>query len=166
MVQRELEPVSLPLGPRPDPSLFCSPPQTNHAGSGSNSKQSGCFPSNWCGAGEDDAFDEAEAKDKARRKKLADQQQQQQNLQPKPTLPMSRPSDATTAVESGSVTHKTGDVSPKGELGPVVEGGPVDGGLASSPVVQQLPRSDAGEGITREELEARKNAAGDVVTGP
>ena len=74
---------------------------------------------------------------------------------------MSRTSDATTAVDAGSAV-KGGDLTPKTELGPVSEGGPADaglgGGLASSPVVQALPRSDAGEGITREELQARKDA--------
>lgn len=85
---------------------------------------------------------------------------------------MSRPSDATTAVDGASVA-KGGELTPKAELGPVTEAGPaegaVGGGLASSPVVQALPKADGGEGITREELQARKEAealSGGVVTGP
>ena len=79
---------------------------------------------------------------------------------------MSRPSDATTAV--GSVTK--GDSTPPklgAELSTLEEGGG-SGGLASSPVVQSLPTSNAGEGITREELQAKKEAAlidGGAATG-
>lgn len=131
-------------------------PSRNHAGTKSGSRQSGCFPSNWCGSGEDDAFDEAEAKDRARKAKLL---AAQQTSQPTPIPTMSRPSDATTAVVGGSSAFKGDSITSSKTVGDPPTVSEIGGGLAMSPVVQSPPIASEGEGLTREELQASKEGA-------